>query len=298
VNPPAQDTEGAHPGTPPGQDIAWSGLTHVGRIRPNNEDAFLGMKFDGHGVSYLGKTGRASLAGADFVFAVSDGMGGAKSGEFASRIAVDRITRLLPRSFRLSAAGIGTDFQDILTELFTSIHEDLVNLGRSYSECSGMGATLSLCWFRPGWLYFSHIGDSRVYHLPREGPMTQVTHDHTHVGWLKRTGKLSEREARFHPRRNALGQALGAGNQFIDPHIGSLVHRPGDRFLICSDGLVDGLWDRRIEEVLRAAQSLGAGPAAVQRLVDEAVQASGKDNTTAVLVELSVGSAPPGGPQP
>jgi serine/threonine protein phosphatase PrpC len=277
-------------------DIRWSGLTHVGRFRPNNEDSFLALRFDGHEVSYLGKTGQSSLAGADYVFAVSDGMGGAKSGEFASRIAVDRITRLLPRSFRLSAAGMSSDFQDVLTELVSFIHTDLVNLGLSYAECAGMGATLSLCWFKPGWVYFAHIGDSRIYHLPGHGPFSQLTHDHTHVGWLRRSGKLNEREARVHPRRNALAQALGAGNQFVDPHIGAVSSGPGDRFLICSDGLIDGLWDRRIEELLRTGPSPGEQPDAVRRLVDEAVQESGRDNTTALLIELPAAAG--GGPGP
>jgi len=143
--------------------LIWSGLTDRGRIRPNNEDTFLALTFNGHEVRFLGKTGEASLAGADFVFAVSDGMGGAKSGEFASRITVDRITRLLPRSFRLSAAGMTTGFNDILSELFAAIHQDLLNLGNSYEECSGMGATLSLCWFTPDWMYFGHLGVSRLY---------------------------------------------------------------------------------------------------------------------------------------
>src|SRR5262245_53855909 len=90
----------------PSPEIHWSGLTHVGRIRKNNEDAFLALAVDGREVRYLGKTGHASLDACDFVFAVSDGMGGAKSGEFASRIAVDRITRLFPRAFRLAATGM------------------------------------------------------------------------------------------------------------------------------------------------------------------------------------------------
>lgn len=273
------------PATPPIL-VNWSGLTHVGRIRPNNEDAFLALTFDGHEVRYLGKTGQAPLAGMDFVFAVSDGMGGAKSGEFASRITVDRITRLFPRAFRLSAAGIAGGFQDILTELLTSIHNDLLKLGYSYEECAGMGATLSLCWFTPEWMYFGHVGDSRIYYLPRNGTLTQLTHDHSHVGWLRRTGKINEREARTHPRRNALQQALGAGHQFIDPHIGAVGHRPGDRFLICSDGLIDGLWDRQLDEFLRSPGDPASSPSLAQRLVDTAVQASGRDNTTALVVEI------------
>lgn len=266
--------------------VRWSGLTHVGRVRKNNEDVFLALTVDGREVRYLGKTGQASLAANDFVFAVSDGMGGAQSGEFASRITVDRVTRLFPRAFRMAAAGIGAGFNDLLSELITSIHNDLLKLSYSYEECAGMGATLSLCWLRPEWLYFAHLGDSRIYYLPHDGPLTQVTHDHSHVGWLRRKGHINEREARTHPRKNALQQALGAGHQFIDPHIGAVAHRPGDRFLICSDGLIDGLWDRRLEEMLREIPPDGSEVSVAKRLVDESVLNSGRDNTTAVVFEV------------
>jgi protein phosphatase len=274
-------------------EVRWSALTDTGRVRSNNEDTFLALKFDEHEVIYLGKEGQASLAGADFVFAVSDGMGGAHSGEFASKITVDRITRLLPRSFRLSGAGEASGFSDILRELFAAIHTDLVKLGYSYAECAGMGATLSLCWFRPGWMYFGHVGDSRIYFLPRDGGMTQLTHDHSHVGWLRRKGELNEREARSHPARNALQQALGAGNQFVEPHVGAVTHQPGDRFLICSDGLVDGLWDRRIEEIIRSPLP-PAGPSAAKRLVDESLENSGSDNTTALIIDVPTAAGLPG----
>lgn len=267
-------------------ELHWSGLTHIGKVRKNNEDTFLALAVDGREVRYLGKTGHAPLHTSDFVFAVSDGMGGAKSGEFASRIAVDRITRLFPRAFRLAATGMGTGFADILTELVGAIHNDLLKLGYSYEECAGMGATLSLCWFTPQWMYFAHIGDSRIYYVPHDGPLTQVTHDHSHVGWLRRQGRVNEREARTHPRRNALQQALGAGHQFIDPHIGAVGHRPGDRFLICSDGLVDGLWDRHLDEMLRSPAPAGDSRSLAQRLVEQSVENSGRDNTTAVVVEV------------
>jgi protein phosphatase len=270
----------------PSSILRWSGLTDVGRYRPNNEDTFLALNFDGHDVRYLGKTGEASLAGTDFVFAVSDGMGGAKSGEFASRITVDRVTRLLPRGFRLSAAGMSSGFQDILSELFSAIHNDLIKLGASYEECAGMGCTLSLCWFTPEWAYFGHIGDSRIYYLPREGGMTQVSHDHSFVGTQRRKGVMNEREARSDPRRSALHQALGAGNQFIEPQIGAVGHRPGDRFVICSDGVVDGLWDRELEEITRASITDPNADSTAKRLVATAVQNSGRDNTTAIVVEV------------
>jgi protein phosphatase len=283
---PADDAPMPAATQPPATAVRWSGLTHVGRYRPNNEDSFLALNFDGHEVRYLGKTGQASLAGADFVFAVSDGMGGAKSGEFASRITVDRVTRLLPRAFRLSAAGMAIDFQDILAELFSAIHSDLLQLGNSYEECAGMGCTLSLCWITPQWVYFGHIGDSRIYYLPREGGLSQVSHDHSYVGKLRRKGAINEREARTHPRRNALQQALGAGNQFIDPQVGAVGHRAADRFLLCSDGLVDGLWDREIAEMLQPPGAVADTYAVAPQLVETAVQNSGRDNTTAIVVEL------------
>lgn len=263
--------------------VRWSGLTHVGRYRSNNEDAFLALNFDGHDLRYLGKTGEASLTGTDFVFAVSDGMGGAKSGEFASRITVDRVSRLLPRAFRLSATGLSSGFQDVLSELFSDIHADLLKLGNSYEECAGMGCTLSLGWFTPQWMYFGHIGDSRIYFLPREGGLTQVSHDHGIVGKLRRAGKINEREARSDPRRSSLQQALGAGNQFIDPQVGAVGHEPGDRFLICSDGVIDGLWDREIDEIVR---SVADGRSIAQQLVETSVKNSGRDNTTAIVIEM------------
>ena len=86
--------------------LQWSGWTDRGKVRTNNEDSFLGLQFDAREMHHLGKIGEASLKHTDFAFAVSDGMGGAMAGEYASRIAVEKITTLLPRSFQQSAAGL------------------------------------------------------------------------------------------------------------------------------------------------------------------------------------------------
>jgi protein phosphatase len=264
--------------------LRWSGLSDVGRFRKNNEDAFLALTFDAQELRYLGKVGEGTLDWGDYVFAVSDGMGGAKSGEFASKIAVEQITKLLPRSFPLSAQRMEAGLTDVMRELFERIHLNMVQLGRYYEECAGMGATLSLCWIMPDWIYFGHIGDSRIYFLPKNGAMMQVTHDHSHVGWLQRTGKINERQARTHPQRHAINQVLGGKMQKIDPQIGRIGWESGDRLLICSDGLVDGLWDRRIEELAR--QSSPEDALNTVALVREAVSDSGRDNTTALLIEL------------
>jgi PPM family protein phosphatase len=280
---PALPTASAN--APASPRLRWSGRTDRGPVRPNNEDAFLGLAFDGRDVRHLGKIGDATLATADFVFAVSDGMGGAKSGEFASRIAVDNITRLLPKGYRLSAQGLTSGFSDLLGELFSANHHELLRMAYAYEECAGMGATLSLCWFAPGWMYFGHLGDSRIYYLPKEGGLTQITQDHSHVGWMRRQGQLNEREARTHPRRNAIQQALGAGQQFIDPQFGAVAYRPGDTFLLCTDGLIDGLWDHHLDEILHTPLPPGSESLAHQ-LVARALENSGRDNTTAVVVEI------------
>src|SRR5271155_4884996 len=170
--------------------LKWFGWTNRGKVRPNNEDSFLGLQFDFREVHRLGKSGKAPMEKMDFVFAVSDGMGGAMAGEYASRITVEKITTLLPRSFQQSASGLNAGFADVLTELFSQIHRTLVFIGDSYEECEEMQTTLSLCWFTPGWMYFGHVGDSRIYHLPaREGIVKQLTQDDTHVAWLQRHGK-------------------------------------------------------------------------------------------------------------
>ena len=129
--------------------LQWFGRTDRGHVRKNNEDTFLALQFDALEVHYLGKIGEAPTGNADFVFAVSDGMGGAKAGELASRITVDKITHLLPRSFKQSVMGLHTGFEDIFTELFDQIHRALTFLGSSDEEVHGMQATLSLCDIAP-----------------------------------------------------------------------------------------------------------------------------------------------------
>jgi protein phosphatase len=254
-------------------------------VRANNEDSFIGLQFGAREVHRLGKFGEASTHEMDFAFAVSDGMGGAMAGEHASRIAVEKITTLLPRSFQQSAVGLEAGFADVLTELFTQVHRALVFMGASYEECREMETTLSLCWFTPGWMYFGHIGDSRIYYLQaRDGTLRQLSHDDTHVGWLHRNGKINEREARTHPRRNVLQKALGGGNQFVDPQVGAVAYESGDMFLLCTDGLVEGLYNDQLLELLRSPNPGTGNPA--ERLVQGSLENDGRDNTTALVVQV------------
>jgi len=269
------------------QRLHWFGRTDRGKVRLNNEDTFLALQFNAQEVHYLGKIGEASTENTDFVFAVSDGMGGAMAGEFASRITVEKITHLLPRSFKQSAMGLEAGYTEVLTELFDEIHNALTFVGSSYEECHGMQATLSMCWFTPGWMYFGHIGDSRIYYLPAgESGMRQISHDDTYVGWLFRTGQINEREARDHPRRTALQKALGAGNQFVSPQVGAVAYESGDRFLLCTDGLVEGLFDDQVAELVHAPSPTEATLDPAQRLVEASLERAGRDNTTALVIEV------------
>jgi len=260
-------------------------MTHPGRVRTNNEDTFLCLNFDAREVRYLGKFGEATLEKGDFVFAVSDGMGGAKSGEFASKIAAEKITKLLPKSYKQSAQQITAGHGDVLQELFHRIHQELLQMGRYYEECRGMGATLSLGWFTPGWMHFCHIGDSRIYWLPKGGNIKQLTDDHSQVGWMRRNGQLNERQARMHPRRSILMQVLGAGSQSLDPQIGSVSCESGDRFLFCTDGVMDGIWDHALADMLNA-NTPPENHTHAQWFVEHAVAESGRDNASAVVVEM------------
>ncbi len=267
--------------------IKWFGCTDKGKIRPNNEDAFLGLQFDAREVHHLGKYGQAELTNSDFVFAVSDGMGGAKSGEYASKIAVEQITKLLPRSFQQSALGLEAGCADLLAELFTQTHKALAYLGSSYEECNGMEATLSLAWFTPGWMYFAHIGDSRIYYLPKDGGgIKQITQDDTHVGWLLRQGKINQREAREHPRKNVLQKALGGSNQFVDPQVGAVGYESGDIFLLCTDGLVEKVYDEQLLDLILDPLFAKSKINPAQRLVNDSLEKNCRDNTTALVIEV------------
>jgi serine/threonine protein phosphatase PrpC len=281
-------TEVAAPALPFKQ-IHWSGMTDRGRFRPNNEDAFLTAMLDQNGLTHLGRVGEALLDSSEFVFAVSDGMGGQNSGEFASRIATQKLAQQLPPHFAIHPRKSQAYSEQVLRNLFESIHQALLTLGKYDINCSEMGATLTLVWIRDRELHFAHVGDSRLYHLPSNRPLQQVTEDHTHVGWLKRNGKINEREAREHPRRSVLSQCLGAGHRYLHPQFGSIQLASGDKFVLCTDGVNEGLWDRRIEEIVRSKDKQTESSETIPKadeLIHQAVSESGKDNSSVVVLEI------------
>jgi len=265
--------------------LQWSGMTHVGRFRSNNEDAFLAAMLDKRGISYLGFAGSSSMDNREFIFAVSDGMGGQKSGEFASKIATQKITQRLPREFAMKSGSEQNYVAKVIIELIESIHHDMLNLSKYDPNCIEMGATLTLVWFRNDRLYFGHIGDSRLYHLHADSGLQQLTEDHSHVGWLRRTGQINERQAREHPQRSALSQCLGSGHRYLRPQVGMVRYYPGDTFILLTDGVIEGIWDHAIKELVRNPPSTMSSQTPASRLVLSAVETSGTDNATAVVIE-------------
>jgi PPM family protein phosphatase len=269
------------------ETITWSGLTHPGRFRQNNEDAFLGINVLGKEVRLLGKEGSASINEGDFIFAVSDGMGGANAGEFASRIAIDYITKKLPESYRLGEMGSKESYGEFLKVMFEQVDQELSNMSFYYQECRDMGATLSLCWFTPYWMYFAHVGDSRIYYLPEEKGLIQLSEDDTRPGELFRKGKINERQLRTHPEKHILWDSLGGRTDKVTPQLGAMTYEAGDRFVINSDGINDGVWDRRIEELVRHPPSRLASLPPAERLVKDSLEESGRDNLTAIVVSVT-----------
>ncbi|CAI8258517.1 MAG: PP2C-family Ser/Thr phosphatase [Puniceicoccaceae bacterium MED-G32] len=268
--------------------LKWSAHTDVGRFRSNNEDSFLALQVNGEGVFRLGKWGEAEIGTSDFVFAVSDGMGGANAGEYASHLVAEQMTQLFPKVFQTQAQGMTVYFQDVLNELVTNVHSSLSDMGECYSELEGMGATLSLCWVRSDRLYFAHVGDSRIYHLSKTGSFNQLSKDHTHIAWLKEKGEISDYEARNDPRRNILHQVIGGKTQRLNPQFGELVFESKDRLLICSDGLIEGLMDSALKRMLNFSNPIYEvkSEGVAQAMVDESVREDGKDNTTALCFEV------------
>jgi len=261
-------------------------MTDMGRVRKNNEDAFLGITFDDKECQFLGKIGEASQDKGDFIFAVSDGMGGANAGEFASRVAVDKLTELAPSSFRLCAMGMTVDYEDILNEVFSEIHKKISYYSFHYEECRGMGATLSMCWFTPKKMHFAHIGDSRIYHMSPTGDMRQLSQDHSVAARLLREGKINERELRSHPQGSILERSLGVRAETIEPQFGSFIYEPGDTFILCSDGVSDPLFDSNIRDALLRPFPHLANKAPAERIVKRALSQGSKDNVTALVIQF------------
>jgi serine/threonine protein phosphatase PrpC len=212
------------------------------------------------------------------VFVVADGMGGARGGEVASKIAIQAFEQGLP-----DAGSAAERLAARAQEANERIHE----LSRSERELEGMGTTLTAAYLDDSEVALAHVGDSRAY-LFRDRNLKRLTKDHSLVEELVDRGKLTEEQAAEHPQRSIITRALGP-EATVEVDTWTYPVKAGDVLLLCSDGLTSMISEERIAAVLAGASGLTQ---AAQALIDEANAAGGRDNITVVLFRLEeVGSA-------
>ena len=249
-------------------------LSHPGRVRKGNEDAV-----------------EASLASGAFV--VCDGMGGAAAGEVASRLAVTEFLKSLAPSREASPRTPTPDIR--LEHAIHAANQAVYGYSRKSPELQGMGTTLVALLLQPpqaeplSSLTLAHVGDSRCY-LFRGGVLTQLTLDHSLVEEQLRLGEITQDEADRHPMRNIITRAVGSQPQ-VAPDIQHLDPRPGDLYLLASDGLTRELSDADIAATLKRAASRSSGRPlnlknVTKTLIDEANDAGGNDNITVLLLQI------------
>jgi protein phosphatase len=255
--------------------VDFGGHTDVGRRRGNNEDAFRCDALEG------------ATRGEGALLVVSDGVGGAKAGEIASRTVVDGVHSALVEWLGREAPP--ADRRAWLANAIRVTDERIREAGR-LPGFKGMGATLALVWLQGRTAWWANAGDSRIY-LLRGGALRQISHDQSPVGRLRLEEKITEEESRVHPYRHIIDQCLGGGGPPVEPELGAEELAAGDVWLLCSDGLSDGLWDRELAAGLAPAASGQPPEETARELVRRANDASGRDNITAIVARIN--SLPP-----
>lgn len=240
-------------------EINCSSVSDVGNVRPHNED-FL----------FAGK-----IKDNEYLFVVADGMGGHSSGEVASYKAVSLLVSTLKNEWPEESHLIVSALRRTVLEINEFIYrEGIKNLSQK-----GMGTTLSALFIKKDRGYIAHVGDSRIYRFSND-TLEQLTDDHSLVGRLLKEGYISEQEALNHPKRNVLYQSVGLKQKIDVQTVGPFPIREGDKFLLCSDGLLAEVHDMQIEDFIRhkAPQIL------VAELLELAKSGVAPDNITIIAI--------------
>jgi protein phosphatase len=230
-------------------------ISHTGKVRANNQDS-----------GYSGSN----------LFAVADGMGGHAGGDVASSLAIARLETLDQPYESTSQA------ERAMRDAITDAAVELSDTVRLRPELAGMGTTVSALVMVDEYAVIAHIGDSRIY-LYRDESLTQITTDHTFVQRLVDSGRITPEEARYHPRRSVLMRVLG--DMDSEPEVDTFIMptQPGDRWLLCSDGLSGVVDDAHMAKAL--SQGLPPGRTA-DNLLRQALDGGAPDNVTLVLVDV------------
>ncbi len=239
-------------------NIITAGLTDVGRVRSSNQDS-IGEFVNSH----------SSLR----LLVVADGMGGHRGGEVASQMAVDAVGEV----FR----GATDSPRELLQGALERANQQVNEASGRDRNLRGMGTTcVALLFGRERNAWVAHVGDSRAYCM-HDGKFVRLTDDHSVVGELLRQGQISAEEARVHPQRNEILRAIGTQDS-VEVDVNSVTVSPGDRFLLCSDGLSTMLSDDEIAAVLARE-----GPeSATRTLVDLANERGGADNISVQIAAI------------
>ncbi|MFI2754955.1 Stp1/IreP family PP2C-type Ser/Thr phosphatase [Cellulomonas sp. P22] len=235
--------------------LRYAARSDIGLVRSNNQDS-----------AYAGP----------HLLVVADGMGGHAGGDVASSVA---IAALAP----LDGESHGPD--DALDELERALEaarDEIVARSHAEPDLSGMGTTVTAILRAGNKLAMVHLGDSRGY-LLRDGALSQVTTDHTFVQHLVNTGKITAEEAEHHPQRSVVMRVLGDFEPDVAPDLSVREARPGDRWLLCSDGLSGFVSAETIAETMRTLTDVDA---CADRLVQLALRAGGGDNVTVIVADV------------
>lgn len=222
--------------------------THVGKVRHNNEDSLIVIEPE--------------------TFVVADGMGGAQAGEVASQMLVETVKDFLSKTPPWN--------EQILSQAILLANDKILNLALQNQNYLGMGTTATILSLDDGKAYFAHVGDSRIYRL-RNNFLEQLTEDHSYVETLVRRGEITPEQARVHPMKNVLTQAVGVVEN-ISVDTANFRVESGDTFLLCTDGLTNMVDDENIAKILQCASN----PA--DALIDVALKAGGRDNISVIVV--------------
>ncbi len=215
-----------------------------------------------------------SIGGLPNLFIVADGMGGHNAGDYASRFSVEVFTERIRTNQLKTPIGMISDALQYTNDL-------LLEEANAKNDLQGMGTTFVVATIIEAVLYVANVGDSRLYVL-REG-IKQITEDHSLVEEMVKTGEIERKDVRFHPNKNIITRALGAGSA-VTPDYFEVELTEGDIVLMCSDGLTNMMDDKDIMDIAQAYPEdleMMAGT-----LVQKANENGGKDNISIVLVKL------------
>jgi protein phosphatase len=268
-----------------------AGLSHQGKIRLNNEDHYLVVRF-GRSLQTLMTNlpeGLAPLQADEVGYAmiVADGMGGMAAGEVASRLAVSALVNLAlntPDWILRIGQQEAEEVVRRMVDRFRRVNAELIEQAEQSPALSGMGTTMSLAVSIGVDLFIFHVGDSRAY-LLRRGRLHKLTRDHTVAQRLIDDGLISPQDEGARQLRHFLTQALGAKGDVIDPEVHKMLLVGGDQLLLCTDGLTEMVDEETIASIL---QEKGSAGEACRALIDLALEQGGEDNVTVVVARYDI----------